>query len=148
MPKHHLCLTYVTMYYYLQATSALDSKTEQGIQQALAKLRKDRVRAFKWWYCVVRGDSRLSPSCPFFSFRQLWLLLIDYRPLYMQSRLLSLIRAGKCPISFIFPLPSVSDQLSLSSCRIVERGTHDELLRANGDYAKMWQLQLKGNRGR
>ncbi len=57
---------------------------------------------------------------------------------------LAQIAKGKTALVIAHRLSTVVDAhqiLVMDAGRIVERGTHDELLRANGRYAQMWRLQ-------
>ena len=48
-------------------------------------------------------------------------------------------------ISHRFSTVRMADQIVvLREGRIIERGSHDELLRANGPYARLFELQARG----
>ena len=69
---------------------------------------------------------------------------VDSNTEAMIQESLSLISAGRTTIVIAHRLSTVVDVdqiVVLSKGEIAERGTHDQLLAKNGEYAKMWRKQ-------
>ena len=129
-----------------EATSALDSDTERSIMESLRQLAENRTSILiAHRLSTIRhadgGWARVLSTCPsLFLSPVCWSLVVGRWPLVVGAVACCMLLVARCFL-FVVCCLLLSEIIVLNQGHVAERGTHDDLVAADGLYATMWRKQ-------